>query len=111
MFYADCGYEGKSIKLCKDTADFTQIGFNDSISSVAVSPGTVIHLFTDANYGGLSYKFLTNMPIPNSCFLLSPSTAAFNDQASSVKFSTSTYEIPELVVFGYGEIVISKEQD
>jgi hypothetical protein len=91
--YSSVNYSGASRGFLDDVPDFVRIGFNDQVSSLAVSSGAVVTLFSDAYYQGTCQAFTDSDPD------LRGSTIG-NDTASSMRIDSRSYcGVPWLTLF------------
>ena len=79
--YEHINYQGKSLNVCKNIANFVPLKWNDIASSIKVGQNTVVHLYEHVNYGGKVLSLTTSHPN----FV----TLKWNDKASSIKVSKS----------------------
>jgi hypothetical protein len=81
--YDGIRFTGAHASPAGDVADLHALGLNDRISSIAVSPGVVVTLYTDANFTGNCMSFRGN-----NIDLRSSSIG--NDSVSSMRIGTSS---------------------
>lgn len=63
ILYEHDNFEGRSVIYSDDAANFEDINaFNDIASSLEVTPGDCVTLFTDSNFGGPASTFCCSVP-------------------------------------------------
>ena len=90
LFYEDCDYGGKVLKLTPGEYNYNQLDpvGNDNISSVKVPPGVTVILFEDGGFQGKSITLTQDAP----CLI----DQNFNDLTSSIKIIVNpTQPVPQ----------------
>jgi hypothetical protein len=85
--FVDSSYSGSSYTITSDTSCFTNISFNDKLSSLTISTTSprqgCIWLYTDVAFGGSKVEYCSDVT--------DLSSVGYNDNISSLKMGPNTY--------------------